>query len=237
VLFFQHVVLVLVFKQKLCLSLIRWLGRLTRFFSLSFSGSCLVSSSLSEVGLVLRFWRSALWLTNYPALELGFHCVGLLGACFSASCPLSGARSEIPQLAFCCQCVMLVCWLFFNFGILSDFGCCSVAQEMSFVDCYLLYFRQRLIILLFFFCAIFSQKKPQSFWADIITISYFQLQSSRKNISRRKLWDCRCKSGRDQLFRLTKVISLKHCSDKRQEQIWMRLRARWQIRSFFHFTL
>jgi hypothetical protein len=34
--------------------------------------------------------------------------------------------------------------LFFNFAMLFDFGCCSLAQEMSFVDCYLLYFRQRL---------------------------------------------------------------------------------------------
>jgi hypothetical protein len=34
---------------------------------------------------------------------------------------------------------MLACWLFFNFA------CCSLAQEMSFVDCYLPYFRQGLI--------------------------------------------------------------------------------------------
>jgi hypothetical protein len=35
--------------------------------------------------------------------------------------------------------------LFFNFAELFDFGCCSLAQEMSFVDCCLLYFRQQLI--------------------------------------------------------------------------------------------
>jgi hypothetical protein len=48
VLLLQYPTLVLVFKQWLCLSLARWLGSLTSFF-LSFRGSCLVSSSLSEV--------------------------------------------------------------------------------------------------------------------------------------------------------------------------------------------
>jgi hypothetical protein len=145
VLLLQHPALVLVFKQKLCLSLTRWLGRLASIFSLSFSGRWLVSSSLSEVWLILRFQRSALWFTSCPALELGFLCVGLLGACFFAAPPFSGARSEIYQLAPCCQCVMLVCWLFFNFVKSFDFGCCSLAQEMLFVDSYLPYFRQWLI--------------------------------------------------------------------------------------------
>jgi hypothetical protein len=81
-----------------------------QFFFLSFIiGSYLVSNSLRKVWLVLRFWRSALWPTSRPALELGFHCVGLLGACFFALCPFSGARSEIHQPALCCQRVMLVC--------------------------------------------------------------------------------------------------------------------------------
>jgi hypothetical protein len=39
----------------------------------------------------------------------------------------------------------MVCGLFFNLAGQFDFGCCSLAQEMSFVDCYLPYFRQRLI--------------------------------------------------------------------------------------------
>jgi hypothetical protein len=39
----------------------------------------------------------------------------------------------------------MVCYLFFNFAGLFDFGCCSLAQEKSFVDCYLPYFRQWLI--------------------------------------------------------------------------------------------
>jgi hypothetical protein len=93
---------------------------------------------------VLRFCRSALWPISCPALELGFCCVGLLGACFFASPPFSGARSEICQPALCCQCVMLVCWLLFNFAMSFDFECCSLAQDMRFVDRYLPYFRHGL---------------------------------------------------------------------------------------------
>jgi hypothetical protein len=33
----------------------------------------------------------------------------------------------------------------FNVAVSFDFGCCSLAQEMSFVDHYLLYFRQQFI--------------------------------------------------------------------------------------------
>jgi hypothetical protein len=111
-----------------------------QFFSLSFRGSCLVSSSLSEVWLVLRFRRSALWPTSHPALELGFCSVCLLGAYFFSSCPFSGARSEIFLLSVC-----YAGFLFFNFATSFAFGCCSLAQEMSFVDHYLPYFRQHLI--------------------------------------------------------------------------------------------
>jgi hypothetical protein len=110
-------------------------GETCQFFFPSFSGNCLVSSSCSEVVLFLRFWRSALWPTSYLALELGFHFVGLLGACFFASCPFSGSWSENHQPALCCQHVILVCWLFFNFATLFDFECCSLAQEMSLVYC------------------------------------------------------------------------------------------------------
>jgi hypothetical protein len=35
--------------------------------------------------------------------------------------------------------------LFFNFAVFFDFGYCSLVLEMSFVDCYLPYFRQQLI--------------------------------------------------------------------------------------------
>jgi hypothetical protein len=145
VLLFQHPALVLVFKLNLCLNFSRCLGRLASFFPLSFTGSCLVSSSLSEVLLALRFQKSALWPSSHPALQLGSHYVGLLGACYFALYPFSGAKSEIHQLSVCCQCFILVCWLFFNFATLFNFGCSSLVQEMSFVDHYLPYFRQQLI--------------------------------------------------------------------------------------------
>jgi hypothetical protein len=53
--------------------------------------------------------------------------------------------SVIRQPALCCQSVVMVCCLFFNFAELFDFGCCSLAQEMSFVVHYLPHFRQWLI--------------------------------------------------------------------------------------------
>jgi hypothetical protein len=105
VLYLQHPVLVFVFKQKIYLSLSRCLGRLSSFFFPSFSGSCLVCSSLSEVWLVLRFWRSALWFTSHPAF---------------ASPPSSGARSEIRQLAPCYRCYagLLIVFQFCNIVLL-----------------------------------------------------------------------------------------------------------------------
>jgi hypothetical protein len=51
----------------------------------------------------------------------------------------------IHHPAPCCQHVVMVCCLLFNFAKLFDFGCCSLTQEMSFVDHYLPYFRQWLI--------------------------------------------------------------------------------------------
>jgi hypothetical protein len=120
----------------------------------------LVRSSLSEVwqfkfACVLRFRRSALQSTSCPALEVAFCCACLWGgACFFASPPFSGAGSVICQLPPCCQCVMMVHCLFFNFVGQFGFGCCSLAQEMSSVICYLPCFREWLITcpLLIFQC-------------------------------------------------------------------------------------
>jgi hypothetical protein len=115
------------------------------FFFLSFSRSCLVSSSLSEVWLVLRFQRLALWPTSHPALELSSYCVGVLGACYFAHTLSQGqGQSSINQLHVV-RSLFWFCWLFFNFLILFDFGCNSLVQQISFVDCYLPYFRQQLI--------------------------------------------------------------------------------------------
>jgi hypothetical protein len=136
--------MVLVFMQNLCLVSPGGWGDLPVFFPV-FQWQ-LLSQLLRQWGVAsIRFWSSALWPTSCVALELGFCCVGLLVACFFASHLFSWARSGICQPALCCKCVMLVCWLFFNFATLFDFGCCSLAQEMSFVDHYLPYFIHWLI--------------------------------------------------------------------------------------------
>jgi hypothetical protein len=75
-------------------------------------------------------------------LALAFCRACFLGACFFASLSFSGAKSVIHQLAPCCQHVVMICCLFFKFAEPFDFGCCSLAQEMSFVVCYLPYFSQ-----------------------------------------------------------------------------------------------
>jgi hypothetical protein len=46
--------------------------------------------------------------------------------------------SACPLLSECCDGLLIV----FQFHSAFDFGCCLLAQEVSFVDCYLLYFRQ-----------------------------------------------------------------------------------------------
>jgi hypothetical protein len=94
---------------------------------------------------VLRFRRSSLQFTSCPTLGVAFCCDCLLGACFFASPAFSGAGAVFCQLAPCCQCVVMVRCLLFNFGEPFDFGCCTLAQEMTFVVCYLPCFRQWLI--------------------------------------------------------------------------------------------
>jgi hypothetical protein len=65
--------------------------------------------------VVLRFRRSLLYPTSCPALEVVIHCSCLLVACFFALPPFSGARSVICHKAPCCQHVVMIHCLFFNF--------------------------------------------------------------------------------------------------------------------------
>jgi hypothetical protein len=83
-------------------------------------------------------------LCSPPAILFGvdFLLCRFTGGLFLCLTPFLLARSVICQPDPCCQHIVMVCWLFFNFAVLFDFGCCSLAQEMSFVDRYLLYFRQ-----------------------------------------------------------------------------------------------
>jgi hypothetical protein len=109
----------------------------------SFSGSCLVNSSLSAVWLFM--------FACYPQVQEIRSVTHQLSLClftgdlFLCLSPFSGAMSVIHQLAPCCQFVVMVCCSFFNFAEPLDFGCCSLAQEMNFVVCYQPYFRQWLI--------------------------------------------------------------------------------------------
>jgi hypothetical protein len=116
------------------------------FFLLSFSDTCLVSYSLSEVWQFKFACCSQVQEISFIIHQLS--CFGvefllcLFPGGFFALLPFSEARSVIHQPAPCCQHVVMVPCLFFNFAEPFDFGCCSLAQEMSFVVCYLPYFRQ-----------------------------------------------------------------------------------------------
>jgi hypothetical protein len=56
--------------------------------------------------------------------------------------------------------------LFFNFAVSFNFGFFSLAQEMSFVDCYLLYFNQWLITRLLLALLPFQSLFTESFHGD-----------------------------------------------------------------------
>jgi hypothetical protein len=68
---------------------------------------------------------------------------------------------------------MMVCCLFFNFAALFDFGCCSLAQEMTFLDCYQLNFRQWLIT-----CTLSALLPFQSLLKVCMEINFFPLSPS-----------------------------------------------------------
>jgi hypothetical protein len=113
-----HPVVALVFKQKLCHSFTWWFGSV--FFLLSFSGSCLLSSYLSEV------WQFKFeCCPQVQDISSVVHQVSCFGVgfllCLFTLClflclaPFSVATSVIHQLAPCCQCVVMVLCLFFQF--------------------------------------------------------------------------------------------------------------------------
>jgi hypothetical protein len=74
------------------------------------------------------------------------HYTYLLGACFFASPPFSGAKPVIHQQAICCQHVVMFHCFFSILQSCETFGCCSLAQNMSFVTHYQPYFKQWFII-------------------------------------------------------------------------------------------
>jgi hypothetical protein len=151
VLLFHHPVLVLAFKQRLYLSLARWFLSITSvFFLLSFSGSCLVSSFLSEVRQ-FEFVHCPQVLENSSVAHqpscfgVRFSLCWFIGGLFLrfTSFLLDKVRdSSAGSLLSACYDGLLIG---FQFCSIVSLWCCSMAQEMSFVDLYMLYFRQWLI--------------------------------------------------------------------------------------------
>jgi hypothetical protein len=76
---------------------------------------------------------------------VGFLLCWFTWGLFLCLAPFLWGKFSDPSAVPCYQHVVMVWWFFFNFAVSFDFGCFSLAQEMSFVDCYLLYFRQRFI--------------------------------------------------------------------------------------------
>jgi hypothetical protein len=147
VLFLQHPVLVLVFKQKLCCSLTSRLGSVVFCFLLSFRGSwwsappsvgcgSLSLSSGSRISSVVH---------QLSCFGVGFSLCWLTGGLCLCLAPFLWGKVSDLSASPLLSAFMMVCWLFFSFAVLFDFGYCSLDQEMSFVDRYLPCFRQQII--------------------------------------------------------------------------------------------
>jgi hypothetical protein len=86
--------------------------------------------------LVALLWR---WLFTMQ-VYWSFHTGGLF-----ICAPPSLVQVQCSFSPFCCLCVMTVCCLFFSFAEQLGFRCCSLAQKMNSVICYLPCFREWLI--------------------------------------------------------------------------------------------
>jgi hypothetical protein len=117
VLLLQHPVLVLVFKQRLCLTLTRWLGSLASFFFLLFSSSCLVSSSLIEVWQFEFIYCPQVLENSSVSHQLSCFGVGFLlcwftGDLFLCLAPFLWGKVRDPStsslLSACCDGLLIV---------------------------------------------------------------------------------------------------------------------------------
>jgi hypothetical protein len=112
----------------------------------------MVSSSLSEVwqfkfACCPQVQEISSVVHQLPCFAVGFLLCLFTGGLFLCLTPfLSGKISDLSASPLSYQHVVMVCYLFSNFAEPFDFGYCQLAQEMSFVVCYLPYFRQWLII-------------------------------------------------------------------------------------------
>jgi hypothetical protein len=119
---------------------------------LPFNCSCLVSSSPIEVWqfkfkIFPQVWEISSVVHFLSCFGGGFLLclftgISMLGTYFFAPSPFPCGRVSVLSVLPCSQCVMMVHCLFFNFAGQFDFGCCSLAQEMSSVIHYLPCFRE-----------------------------------------------------------------------------------------------
>jgi hypothetical protein len=112
---------------------------------MSFSGSCLASSSRSEVWqfefeYCLQVLENRFVAHQPPYFGVPFFLCWFIGGLILCLVPFLWGK--VRDLSVGCQHFMMVCWLFFSFATLFDFGCCSLSQKMSFVYHYLPYLRQ-----------------------------------------------------------------------------------------------
>jgi hypothetical protein len=86
-------------------------------------------------------------LCNPPVMGFGvrFSLCWFIGAFFLCLSPYLWGKVRDPSAGSLLSPCYAGLLMFFNFAVSFDFGCCSLAQELSFVDCYLPYFRQWLI--------------------------------------------------------------------------------------------
>jgi hypothetical protein len=161
VLLIQHQVLVLLFKQRLCLSLTRCLGSLASF-SFVFQWQ-LLSPFLPQWGVAVYIWvlssvsrhqlcsPLAILIWNWVFTVLVYW--GLVSLPHTLSLGQDQWSIRWPPA------VSVLWWFVDYFSILQchfTCGCCSLAQEMSFLDFYLPYFRQHLITVLLWALLLFS---------------------------------------------------------------------------------
>jgi hypothetical protein len=143
VLLLQHSALVLVFKQKLCLSLTEWLGWLSSFFPV-FQWQLL--SQLPQWGVACLQVPKISSVVHQPSFFwVGFSLCWFTGGLFLYLNPFLWGKVRDLSAGSLLSACYAVCWLFFNFAMLFNFGCCSPAQKMTSVHHYLPYFRQWLI--------------------------------------------------------------------------------------------
>jgi hypothetical protein len=137
VLILHYPVLVLVYKQKLCCSLARWLACGSCFFffiCLSVAVDCSASPTV-------RCGSSAVYYLSCFGVGLSL-CLFTMGLCLCLTpFPWDKGKVSDPSASCCCQHIVIVHCLFFNAAEPFDSGC-SGSELCSLLTSFLPYFRQ-----------------------------------------------------------------------------------------------